>query len=109
MRQELSPGLHDEVVAPATGPEKRGERTTGGSSSKGILSPGAIPLPGYRVFEATMSEEERNEVVEHLEAAVEAAQEVEMPATELAGLLFFYAHNVAQEVREVALAETEDD
>ena len=56
-----------------------------------------------------MSDEEKNEVVEHLEAAVAAAQEIEMPATELAGLLFFYAHNLAQEVREVALCETEEE
>lgn len=56
-----------------------------------------------------MSDEDKNKVVEHLEAAVEAAQELEMPATELAGLLFFYAHNVAQEVREVALRAVEEE
>lgn len=44
-----------------------------------------------------------NPVVGHLEAAVEAAREVDMSASELMGLLFFYAHNVAQQAREAAL------
>lgn len=47
--------------------------------------------------------EENNTVVEYLEMAVQAAQEQEMSASELIGLLFYYAHNVAQETRELAL------
>ena len=54
-----------------------------------------------------MIDEDRNKVVEHLEAAVAAAGKQEMPATELAGLLFFYAHNVAEEVRATAIAAVE--
>ena len=49
--------------------------------------------------------EENNTVVEYLEMAVQAAQEQEMSASELIGLLFYYAHNVAQETRELGATE----
>ena len=42
-------------------------------------------------------------VIEHLEEAIEVAQEQGMTTSELIGLLFYYAHNVAQEARESAL------
>ena len=48
-----------------------------------------------------------NPVVNHIEAAVNAAEESGMSACELIGLLYFYAHNVAQDAREHALATVE--
>ena len=49
--------------------------------------------------------EEINPVIEYLERAVAAAQEHEMSTSETIGLLFYYAHNVAQEAREAALRD----
>lgn len=47
-------------------------------------------------------------MIEHLEQAIAAAQEHDMSTSEIIGLLFYYAHNVAQEARETALrAEAE--
>ncbi len=47
-------------------------------------------------------------VVAHLEAAVRTAEETGMSLSELIGLLFYYAHNLAQEARETALQPTPD-
>lgn len=49
--------------------------------------------------------DQNNPVIEHLERAIAAAQERNMSASEIMGLLFFYAHNVAQEARETALRD----
>lgn len=43
-------------------------------------------------------------VIEHLDAAVAAAEQQDMSTSELIGLLYYYAHNVAQEARESALS-----
>ncbi len=43
-----------------------------------------------------------SQVIRHLNAAIEAAQESGMSASELMGLLFYYAHNVAQQTRQAA-------
>lgn len=53
-----------------------------------------------------MSEPDR--VIEHLDAAVAAAREEGMSASEILGLLFYYAHNVAQDARESALSQKDD-
>lgn len=52
---------------------------------------------------------EATRVIEHLDAAVAAAREEDMSASEILGLLFYYAHNVAQDAREAALSEQPDD
>ncbi len=65
-------------------------------------------MPGLAIRQEevalTMSEE-INPVIEYLERAVAAAQEHEMSTSETIGLLFYYAHNVAQEAREAALRD----
>jgi len=45
-------------------------------------------------------------VVGHLDAAIAAAHEEGMSAAELMGMLFYYAHNVAQGAREGVLVES---
>ncbi len=47
-----------------------------------------------------MTHKDNSMVIEHLELAIKAAQEEEMSASEIMGLLFYYAHNIAQEARE---------
>jgi hypothetical protein len=49
-----------------------------------------------------------DEVIEHLDAAVAAAEHAEMSASEIMGMLFYYAHNIAQRARETALEDQED-
>lgn len=49
--------------------------------------------------------ERTKEVVKHLDAAVEAAQEANMSTSEVIGMLFYYAHNLAQQARESALED----
>ena len=52
--------------------------------------------------------EKRRKVIEHLDLAVKAAEREQMSTSELIGLLFYYAHNLAQRARETALeAETD--
>lgn len=51
---------------------------------------------------------EAHRVIEHLDAAVTAAREEDMSASEILGLLFYYAHNVAQDARESALRKEDD-
>ena len=46
---------------------------------------------------------ETNEVIEHLDLAVQAAERQKMSTSEIIGLLFFYAHNLAQQARDSAL------
>ena len=48
------------------------------------------------------------EVIEHLDAAVAAAERANMSASEIMGMLFYYAHTIAQRARETAL-ENQDD
>ena len=48
------------------------------------------------------------EVIEHLDAAVAAAERANMSASEIMGMLFYYAHNIAPRARETAL-ENQDD
>jgi hypothetical protein len=48
---------------------------------------------------------ETHRVIEHLDAAIAAAREEDMSASEVLGLLFYYAHNVAQDARESAMRE----
>lgn len=48
---------------------------------------------------------EVSSVVKHLDAAVAAALDEGMSTAELMGMLFYYAHNVAQGAREGALNE----
>ena len=45
------------------------------------------------------------EVIKHLDAAIAAAERAEMSASEIMGMLFYYAHNIAQRARETALEE----
>jgi hypothetical protein len=52
---------------------------------------------------------ETHRVIEHLDAAVAAAREEDMSVSEILGLLFYYAHNVAQDARESALRQQNDD
>ncbi len=47
--------------------------------------------------------ERSKEVVKHLDAAVAAAQSVDMSTSEIIGMFFYYAHNLAQQARETAL------
>ncbi len=49
-----------------------------------------------------------DEVIEHLDAAVAAAERAEMSASEIMGMLFYYAHNIAQRARETALEGEKD-
>ena len=49
--------------------------------------------------------DEVNPVIEHLELAMQAARDQEMSASEIIGLLHYYAHNIAQDARECALRE----
>jgi hypothetical protein len=49
--------------------------------------------------------DEVNPVIEHLELAMRAARDQEMSASEIIGLLHYYAHNIAQDARESALRE----
>ena len=44
-----------------------------------------------------------SEVIEHLDAAVAAAERANMSASETMGMLFYYAHNIAQRAREADL------
>lgn len=48
-------------------------------------------------------------VVEHLDRAVQVAQDQDMSASEIIGLLFYYAHNVAQEARESAMRQQQQE
>lgn len=48
-------------------------------------------------------EEPEMRVTDHLEAAVRAAEAEGMPASELIGLFFYYAHSLAEEGRQAAL------
>ncbi len=52
--------------------------------------------------------ERTSEVIEHLDAAVAAAESANMSASEIMGMLFYYAHNIAQRARETALENQED-
>ena len=47
--------------------------------------------------------DEVNPVIQHLDQAMEAARDQEMSASEIIGLLHYYAHNIAQDARESAL------
>lgn len=47
--------------------------------------------------------ERASEVIEHLDAAVAAAEKANMSTSEIMGMLFYYAHNIAQQAREAAL------
>lgn len=53
--------------------------------------------------EAVESTTQPETVIDHIEAAIAAAERDNMSASEVIGLLFYYAHNVAQEARESAL------
>lgn len=53
--------------------------------------------------------DEVNPVIEHLELAMQAARDQEMSASEIIGLLHYYAHNIAQDAREAALREQEHE
>ena len=53
--------------------------------------------------------ERSQEVVKHLDAAVAAAQEANMSTSEVIGMFFYYAHNLAQQAREAALDGGADD
>lgn len=48
---------------------------------------------------------EVNPVIQHLDQAMQAARDQEMSASEIIGLLHYYAHNVAQDARESALRD----
>ncbi len=50
-----------------------------------------------------MADQRSKEVVEHLDAAVEAAEKANMSTSEIIGMFFYYAHNLAQQARESAL------
>ena len=52
-----------------------------------------------------MTHKDNSMVIEHLEMAIKAAQDEEMSASEIMGLLFYYAHNIAQEARENAMRD----
>ncbi len=54
------------------------------------------------------SPERASEVIEHLDLAVAAAERANMSASEIMGMLFYYAHNIAQRAREAALQKPED-
>ena len=47
--------------------------------------------------------ERSEEVVKHLDAAVAAAENANMSTSEIIGMFFYYAHNLAQQARETAL------
>ncbi len=47
--------------------------------------------------------ERSEEVVKHLDAAVAAAESANMSTSEIIGMFFYYAHNLAQQARESAL------
>lgn len=49
--------------------------------------------------------DEVNPVIQHLDQAIEAARDQEMSASEIIGLLHYYAHNLAQDARESALRD----
>ena len=53
--------------------------------------------------------ERSKEVVEHLDAAVEAAERAGMSTSEIIGMFFYYAHNLAQQARESALEKVGGD
>ena len=53
--------------------------------------------------------ERSKEVVKHLDAAVAAAQDANMSTSEVIGMFFYYAHNLAQQARESALADAGQD
>lgn len=48
---------------------------------------------------------EDNKVINYLDLAVQAAEDKNMPTSELIGMFFFYAHNLAQEARDIALGK----
>lgn len=48
-----------------------------------------------------------NEVLEHLDRAVEASEEAGISTSSLIGTLFYYAHNLAQQTRESGLEARE--
>ena len=50
--------------------------------------------------------ERSKEVVENLDAAVAAAERAGMSTSEIIGMFFYYAHNLAQQARESALERT---
>jgi len=47
-------------------------------------------------------------VIDHLDHAVEAAEDMGMSSSELIGLLFYYAHNLAQDTREASLLTSDE-
>lgn len=47
--------------------------------------------------------DEQGCVIKYLDLAVQSAEDEEMPMSELIGLLFYYAHNLAHEARNIAL------
>lgn len=49
--------------------------------------------------------ERSKEVVEHLDAAVAAAERANMSTSEVIGMFHYYAHNLAQQARENALRD----
>ena len=64
------------------------------------------PMPDDEIIESTnveISEAETSKVIEKLDAVVRAAEEENMGTSELIGLLFYYAHNLAQEARDAAI------
>jgi hypothetical protein len=64
--------------------------------------------PSLAQREEIIMSEGPGEVIEHLDAAVAAAERANMSASEIMGMLFYYAHNIAQRARETAL-ENQDD
>ena len=50
--------------------------------------------------------ERSKEVVEHLDAAVVAAERANMSTSEIIGMFFYYAHNLAQQARETAIEKS---
>ncbi len=50
--------------------------------------------------------ERSQQVVEHLDAALKAAEDANMNTSETIGMFFYYAHNLAQQARENALDRT---
>ncbi len=53
--------------------------------------------------------ERSKEVIEHLDLAVQAAERANMSTSEIIGMFFYYAHNLAQRARDSALADADDD
>ncbi|MHA1565072.1 MAG: hypothetical protein ACTSX7_07150 [Alphaproteobacteria bacterium] len=50
--------------------------------------------------------ERSRQVVEHLDAALKAAENANMSTSHTIGMFFYYAHNLAQQALEAALEKT---